>query len=293
MSRPRIRSIKPEMWHDEAFGGLTPNARLLFVGLITMADDEGRLRDLPAAIIGHVFPYDAVPVAKVDRWLEELSHAALIERYDVGAYSYVALRSWSKHQKVNRPTPSRLPTPPSVTTHGNLTERSVNGHGGRTEDSQPRARARPGRSDQDQDLSSLRSDEGASPPVDGGAVDRARDRIKGASIQRVFDTWVRAADKDPKRTQLDAKRRRLIRRALEAYPEVDVLDAVQGWRNSSHHRGETNGTVYNDLGLLLRDGEHIEKFRDLQRGDNTVAPAPPTGADLAAAAARFHESTTA
>lgn len=121
MSRPRIRSIKPEMWHDEAFGSLTPQARLLFIGLITMADDEGRLRDLPAAIIGHVFPYDSVPPAKVDRWLEELNHADLIVRYDVGEHSYIALRSWSKHQKINRATESRLPAPP--------TERSLNGHG--------------------------------------------------------------------------------------------------------------------------------------------------------------------
>lgn len=125
MTRPRIRSIKPEMWHDEAFGSLTPNARLLFIGLITMADDQGRLRDLPAAIVGHVFPYDAVAPAKVDRWLEELAHADLIVRYDAGPHSYIALWSWSKHQKINRPTESRLPAPP--------TERSRNGHGGLSE----------------------------------------------------------------------------------------------------------------------------------------------------------------
>lgn len=132
MPRPRIRSIKPDLWHDEAFGALTVQARLLFIGLITMADDEGRLRDLPAAIVGHVFPYDSVPPARVDRWLEELSHARLVVRYDVGANSYLALRSWSKHQKVNRPTESQFPSPPPMSSrngHGSISESALSGAG--------------------------------------------------------------------------------------------------------------------------------------------------------------------
>lgn len=44
MSRPRIRSIKPEMWQDEDFGLLDPEAQLLFIGLISHADDHGRFK---------------------------------------------------------------------------------------------------------------------------------------------------------------------------------------------------------------------------------------------------------
>lgn len=36
-SRPRIRTLKPECWQDEKIGQLSRDARLLFVGLITMA----------------------------------------------------------------------------------------------------------------------------------------------------------------------------------------------------------------------------------------------------------------
>ena len=72
----------------------------------------------------------------------------------------------------------------------------------------------------------------------------------------------------------DAKRQRIIRRALKTHPVADLLDAVQGWQHSPHHRGENDsGTVYNDLGLLLRDAEHIEKFRDLERGIGRPRPA--------------------
>lgn len=57
-TRPRIRTLKPELWQNEKVGDLSHGARLLFVGLITMADDEGRFRARPSVILGHVFPYD-------------------------------------------------------------------------------------------------------------------------------------------------------------------------------------------------------------------------------------------
>lgn len=119
MSRPRIRSLKPELWQDEKVGSLSRDARLLFVGLVTMADDEGRLRALPALILGHVFPYDADALRKVSAWLDEIASSGLIERYTVGGTPYVQIVGWSKHQVINRPTPSDLPPAP-------LTEGSLN-----------------------------------------------------------------------------------------------------------------------------------------------------------------------
>jgi hypothetical protein len=81
----------------------------------------------------------------------------------------------------------------------------------------------------------------------------------------IFKTWIDATGRTGK-TRFSAKRRRLARNALKDYPLSDCLDAVQGWRNSPHHRGENSqGVVYNDFELLLRDAEHIEKFRDLNR----------------------------
>jgi hypothetical protein len=116
MSRPRIRTLKPEIWEDEAVGGLGPWERLLFVGLITMADDEGRLRALPSAIAGHIFPYDELTPPKILKWLGSIADAGLIHRYRAGATDYVQILGWAKHQKINRPAPSSLP-PPSVNGH--------------------------------------------------------------------------------------------------------------------------------------------------------------------------------
>ena len=85
----------------------------------------------------------------------------------------------------------------------------------------------------------------------------------GEDIRVVFDAWVVSTGKTNK-TQLDNKRRRLIKQALIQYPLGDVVAAVQGWKHSDFHCGVNDrGTIYNDLGLLLRDASQIEKFRDL------------------------------
>ena len=39
----RIRTIKPEFWTDEKLAPLSPICRLTFLGLVSMADDAGRL----------------------------------------------------------------------------------------------------------------------------------------------------------------------------------------------------------------------------------------------------------
>ena len=88
----------------------------------------------------------------------------------------------------------------------------------------------------------------------------------------VFNTWIEATNRSG-RTQLDSKRRSRIQSALETYPLDDVLDAVVGWRNDPFYCGHNDrGKTYNDLGLLLRDAEHIERFRDLARTGPTQAP---------------------
>jgi hypothetical protein len=113
-SRPRIRTLKPEAWQDEKLGGLSRDARLLFVVLITMADDEGRFRAMPASILGHGFPYDADAIKKLDKWIAELTNCGLVRIYEVADVPYGWLPKWTDHQKINRPSKSELPPCPSA-----------------------------------------------------------------------------------------------------------------------------------------------------------------------------------
>ncbi|MDE2468899.1 MAG: hypothetical protein KGL35_09180 [Bradyrhizobium sp.] len=108
--------------------------------------------------------------------------------------------------------------------------------------------------------------------VEGEGSVLANARTGRGTVAQVFEAWIASTGRTAQ-TVLDTKRERVIRNALKLYPVADLLDAVDGWRFSSHHRGENDRhTVYNDLGLLLRDAERIEKFRDLKRaGSNVVA----------------------
>lgn len=89
------------------------------------------------------------------------------------------------------------------------------------------------------------------------AVEAKPPDSKTESVQRVFNHW-RDIHRKP-RAQLDDKRRKLIRTALGAYSEADLCQAISGYLNSPHHMGQNErSTVYDDIGLLLRDAEHID-----------------------------------
>jgi len=114
MSRPRIRSLKPESLQHPKVGKLSDRAFRLWVGLITQADDEGRLRWRPdqfSRII--VFGYhEKVTATMVSETLLEIVVADLAYHYVVDDKEYVELHDWKEHQKVDRPVPSILPVRP-------------------------------------------------------------------------------------------------------------------------------------------------------------------------------------
>jgi hypothetical protein len=76
-------------------------------------------------------------------------------------------------------------------------------------------------------------------------------------VQRVFAHW-RTTWQHP-RAVLDEKRRKLIRLRLRDYSADDLCRAISGYRNSPHHSGQNDrATVYDDIGLLLRDAAHVD-----------------------------------
>lgn len=79
-------------------------------------------------------------------------------------------------------------------------------------------------------------------------------------IQQVFTHWVIIMGK--KRARLDEKRRRTIKaRLADGYEVQDLLDAINGNYLSPFHQGDNaDRTVYNELSLICRDSEHIDRF---------------------------------
>ena len=108
----RIRTIKPEIYADEKVSRWCFQDRLLFIGLISLADDYGIIRNQPKLIAGTIFPEDEdIGSRDIHEALMRLSEDGPVVLYKVSGVSYIALRNWSKHQKVQHPGKAKLPHP--------------------------------------------------------------------------------------------------------------------------------------------------------------------------------------
>lgn len=108
----RIRTVKPDLFKHEGVADLPAMARLLFIGLFTLADVEGKLEDRPKRIKAEVFPYDNL---NIEDLLLRLQSAGFIIRYEVGEMKVIQIPTFSKHQKFQTKelqAGSKLPNPP-------------------------------------------------------------------------------------------------------------------------------------------------------------------------------------
>ena len=108
----RKRFLTPDIWSDAFFVKLSPQERLLFIGMITLADDEGRLRASASYLKGQIFPEDSVSEARVRQFRDRITELKpTIHCYIADGIEYVQLARWFKYQRPSHPTPSRLPRP--------------------------------------------------------------------------------------------------------------------------------------------------------------------------------------
>lgn len=114
----RSRNIKPSFFKNEHLIDLQPLDRLLFIGLWTLADREGRLEDRPRRIKIELFPGDSYDV---ETGLANLAGKGFIERYEVDSEQYIQIEAFTKHQKPHhKEIASDIPAPPGrpqVTRH--------------------------------------------------------------------------------------------------------------------------------------------------------------------------------
>lgn len=116
---PRTRDLRPGFFRNEELAELSPLTRLLFAGLWTIADREGRLEDRPKKIKIEVLPYDT---CDVDMMLNELAHMGFIKRYVVVGQSFIKITNFSTHQKVHPKEPASLIPDEAVVFNGQTVE---------------------------------------------------------------------------------------------------------------------------------------------------------------------------
>lgn len=91
-----------EFWLDEKIGSLPPEARLLYIGTWSLADDNGVLRGNPAYIRSQLFAYDEeVTAADVRRWVELLTAERMLVPFTHRGEHYLLVRRFRDHQKID------------------------------------------------------------------------------------------------------------------------------------------------------------------------------------------------
>jgi len=107
----RARNIKPGFFKNENLGKKDPLARILFAGLWSMADREGRLEDRPARIKAEILPYDTCDIENLLSSLAE-GDDPFILRYESRGHRYIQIIHFLKHQNPHlRESRSTLPAP--------------------------------------------------------------------------------------------------------------------------------------------------------------------------------------
>lgn len=105
----RSRNIKPGFFTNDVLGELPALTRLLFAGLWTICDRDGRVEDRPKKIRAEVLPYD---MCDAEAMLQELEKNGFISRYEASGTRVIQVLAWEKHQNPHiKEAASLLPSP--------------------------------------------------------------------------------------------------------------------------------------------------------------------------------------
>jgi hypothetical protein len=244
---PRIRTLKPEIWHSADFLRLSWLGRLAFVTLITQADDEGRLKTDAVTLSTFLVPASA---DEVEAQLLVMEDRGMVRRYGGrDRQRYLQVVNWNAHQRIDRPTKSGIPPPPISKPRRALGDSS-------------RSRARPRIGSDQTGSEGIRPEPPKGSPVANGDALVLTPPISLSRAEQVFDAWRQRWHPAARFTR---ERHAKTDARLRAGWTVEdlVLAATEGCANDPW--AERNAGLNNDLKNLLRDDSTVEKFLELAR----------------------------
>lgn len=128
MANTQRRMLYTKLWTSEQFGQLTDKAKLLYIGSITLADDDGRLLGNPAYLRGQIFPYDEkLSVTETLQLRNEVEKSGLFSVYEAQNGSkkqeIITHPNWEEYQKIRKDLykKSQYPSPKNTKTLRNET----------------------------------------------------------------------------------------------------------------------------------------------------------------------------
>lgn len=280
----RIRTIKPDIFISEDIAALSYEARWMFIGLLLYVDDQGRGRNDPRLIKAAVYPIDdEVTTNVITERIGELVKRAMVCLYRDGETPLLHVVNFTRHQKINRPTPSKLPdcprsihgppnghdeflndepspnrtepAPPNedaqVTKfHGGLTEDSLNPHGGLTGGKEGKGRER----------NSVRSAKetlaGRQQTLDG-MPDPPPPKVP--TVKNIISDWIDQREKRPHHKTLGAVSE-ILREAIydREIPENLVRRAMDEWITSGSGAHVLRSMID---GLLNKQSTETQRWR--------------------------------
>lgn len=260
---PRNRMIKSEFWTSEQVISCSPMARLLFIGLWNFADDNGVHPASFVKIKAEVFPGDNIDISEIKKWITELIQQCLLIEYVINEKTYWIVTGWKIHQKIDKPT-YRYPMP-----YSDLKLIPISPEPDSTSERQKVVEDFTTIHRDINDLSAKSSDE----------IEKKKEKEKekyicevktspaevskitySASKEEVFRYWQETMN-HPK-AKLDKKRSSVIHKALQlGYSVSDLKQAIIGCAQTPFNMGQNDRQqIYDDISLILRDAEHIERF---------------------------------
>jgi hypothetical protein len=108
---PSRRTIDPAFWRSETVVALSIARRYFFIGILSNADDQGRLRAHPALLRAQIYPFDDISLDQIRDDLAELAGGGFITLYASDGRDYLQIPDWWKYQRQKWARPSKHPPP--------------------------------------------------------------------------------------------------------------------------------------------------------------------------------------
>lgn len=259
---PRIRSIKPDFWKSEKVAVRLPGkdgraARQLFIALWNFAEDHGVARGNPAYLRAEIYPYDDdVTTADVVRWLEALQRGGFIVRFERDDSSFLWIRGFNDHQRIEKPSKPTLPSPTTDERKGIKPTPVALPESSPTPPEKERMdrRGEEGRGEEEE------KDPSSAEPT-GALFELVPEEVESPEAVEVFTHWRQVMGKNG-RTAFDRKRKSAVQARLrDGYSVDDLKRAVDGCAKTPHNMGQNDrGERFDDLELICRDSGRVDRF---------------------------------
>ena len=104
----RKRMISPDFWTDDKMLQLPIPARLMFIGMLNFADDEGLLQNNATSIKVKILPAEDITVEIIENYIRTMVGLQLLSLgTNVDGQSLLKITKWHDHQKIQHPTPTK------------------------------------------------------------------------------------------------------------------------------------------------------------------------------------------